>query len=96
MKNSYALITGASGSIGQAISETLHAAGVHVILSGTNEKKLLAVKDKLKENCSVKPCDLSSTKAIQAMIDEIKQELKQDNMAIKANAINKLCYVSFV
>jgi len=26
-------------------------------------------------------------------MDEIKQELKQDNMAIKANAVNKLTYV---
>jgi hypothetical protein len=26
-------------------------------------------------------------------MDEIKQELKQDNIAIKANAVNKLIYV---
>ena len=33
-------------------------------------------------------------KYIAECIDEIKQELKQDNVAMKANAINKLCYVS--
>ncbi len=27
-------------------------------------------------------------------MDEIKQELRQDNMAVKANAVNKLTYVS--
>ncbi len=27
-------------------------------------------------------------------MDEIKQELKQDNIAVKANAVNKLTYVS--
>lgn len=32
-------------------------------------------------------------KYISECIDEIKQELKQDNMTVKANAINKLCYV---
>jgi AP-3 complex subunit delta-1 len=32
-------------------------------------------------------------KYITECIDEIKQELKQDNIAVKTNAINKLCYV---
>jgi hypothetical protein len=35
----------------------------------------------------------SQAKYINEAIDEIKQELKQDNMAIKANAVNKLTYV---
>ena len=35
----------------------------------------------------------NEAKYIAECIDEIKQELKQDNMAVKANAINKLCYV---
>jgi AP-3 complex subunit delta-1 len=35
----------------------------------------------------------NESKYIRECIDEIKQELKQDNMAMKANAINKLCYV---
>ena len=34
------------------------------------------------------------SKYIAECIDEIKQELRQDNIAIKANAVNKLCYVS--
>ena len=32
-------------------------------------------------------------KYIAECIDEIKQELKQDNIAVKTNAILKLCYV---
>jgi len=35
----------------------------------------------------------SQAKYINEAIDEIKQELKQDNIAIKANAVNKLTYV---
>lgn len=35
----------------------------------------------------------NEAKYIAECIDEIKLELKQDNMAVKANAINKLCYV---
>ena len=34
-------------------------------------------------------------KYIAECIDEIKQELKQDNIAVKANAVSKLSYVSF-
>lgn len=29
-------------------------------------------------------------------MDEIKQELKQDSIAIKANAVTKLIYVNFL
>ncbi len=36
---------------------------------------------------------MKKAKYIAECIDEIKQELKQDNIAVKANAINKLCYV---
>ena len=35
----------------------------------------------------------NESKYLTECIDEIKQELKQDNVAVKANAINKLCYV---
>lgn len=37
----------------------------------------------------------NESKYIAECIDEIKVELKQDNMAVKANAINKLCYVKY-
>jgi AP-3 complex subunit delta-1 len=33
-------------------------------------------------------------KYIAECIDEIKQELRQENQAVKANAVNKLIYVS--
>lgn len=39
-------------------------------------------------------CSFTQAKYISECIDEIKQELKQDNMSVKANAINKLCYVT--
>jgi len=35
-----ALVTGASGGIGRAIAERLHAQGAHVVLSGTREAVL--------------------------------------------------------
>lgn len=38
----------------------------------------------------------NEAKYIAECIEEIKQELKQDNMAVKANAINKLCYLEML
>jgi 3-oxoacyl-[acyl-carrier protein] reductase len=35
-----ALVTGATGGIGEAIAKALHAAGAHVGISGRNEDKL--------------------------------------------------------
>ena len=35
-------------------------------------------------------------KYIAECIDEIKQELRQENMAVKSNAVNKLIYVCFL
>ena len=39
-------------------------------------------------------CDDLQSKYIAECLDEIKQELKQDNLVVKANAVNKLTYVS--
>jgi AP-3 complex subunit delta-1 len=38
----------------------------------------------------------NEAKYITECIDEIKVELKQDNLAVKANAINKLCYLQML
>lgn len=36
------------------------------------------------------------SKYIAECVDEIKQELRQENPAVKANAVNKLTYVRFL
>ncbi|CAF1227393.1 unnamed protein product [Rotaria sp. Silwood1] len=38
----------------------------------------------------------NETKYINEALDEIKQELKQDNIAVKANAVNKLIYLQML
>ena len=35
----------------------------------------------------------NETQYISACLEEIKQELRQDNIAVKANAVSKLCYL---
>ena len=62
-----ALVTGASGGIGGAIATALHAQGASVILSGTRQEALDALKEELAGNASVVPCNLSDA----AEVDEL-------------------------
>ncbi|WP_374763991.1 3-oxoacyl-[acyl-carrier-protein] reductase [Yunchengibacter salinarum] len=54
-----ALVTGATGGIGDAIARMLHGAGAHVAISGTRREKLEALADDLGERVQVAPVDLS-------------------------------------
>ena len=51
-----ALVTGASGGIGGAIAEALHAQGAAVALSGRRAKALEALAAKLGEGAQAVPC----------------------------------------
>ncbi len=59
-----ALVTGASGGIGGAIAQTLHAQGATVALSGTRKEKLEEVASSLGERTYVLPCNLSDGEAV--------------------------------
>ena len=59
-----ALVTGASGGIGGAIAEALHARGATVGLSGTREGPLAELAGKLGERAHLLPCDLSEPAAV--------------------------------
>jgi 3-oxoacyl-[acyl-carrier protein] reductase len=62
-----ALVTGASGGIGKAISSALHGQGASVALSGTRKKKLDDLAAQLGERAYALPCDLSDRSAVQAL-----------------------------
>ena len=59
-----ALVTGASGGIGNAIATQLHAQGAHVILHGTRREKLVALSKQLGTNNSVVIADLNDLDAV--------------------------------
>lgn len=62
-----ALVTGASGGIGGAIAEALHAAGATVALSGTREAPLQELAGKLGSRAHVVPADLSDAESVLAL-----------------------------
>ncbi len=63
-----ALVTGATGGIGEAIARALHEAGATLALSGRNAEKLAALAGDLKTRVHVLPADLSDPAAADALI----------------------------
>lgn len=70
-----ALITGASGDIGEAIARSLHAQGAIVGLHGTREEKLKKVAEDLCHNVFVFPANLSERKEIKQLAETAEKEM---------------------
>ncbi len=63
-----ALVTGATGGIGEAVARSLHAQGATVTLSGRNVDKLNKLAGELKDRVHVVAADLSQPDAIETLI----------------------------
>lgn len=62
-----ALVTGASGGIGDAVARTLHRQGATVVLSGTRSDVLNAARDSLKDRAYCVVCDLSDSASLELL-----------------------------
>ncbi|MXU66305.1 3-oxoacyl-ACP reductase FabG [Oceanomicrobium pacificus] len=62
-----ALVTGASGGIGEAIARSLHAQGATVTLSGTRAEKLEALQADLGERAHYATCNLSDAESVEGL-----------------------------
>ncbi len=63
-----ALVTGASGGIGEAVARALHAQGATVALSGTRRDALDALAVSLSTRAHVLACNLSDAAAVEALV----------------------------
>jgi 3-oxoacyl-[acyl-carrier protein] reductase len=70
-----ALVTGASGGIGEAIARALHVKGAKVALSGTNREKLERLAGDLKEHVFILPCDLGDRAAVAKLAGDAEKAL---------------------
>ncbi|WP_336294122.1 3-oxoacyl-[acyl-carrier-protein] reductase [Bartonella sp. CB169] len=70
-----ALVTGASGGIGEAIARCFHAQGAIVGLHGTRENKLKEVAADLQKDVFVFPTDLSERKSIKQLAEAAEKEM---------------------
>src|SRR5690349_8590486 len=70
-----ALVTGASGGLGKAIAQALHAQGAKVVLSGTKLDALNALKSELGDRSFVAAANLSDPAAPAALVKEAEAQL---------------------
>ena len=70
-----ALVTGASGGIGQGIAQALAAAGAKVALSGTREEKLASVAAAIAGETVIVPANLSDAGAVDGLIKAAEDAL---------------------
>ena len=64
-----ALVTGASGGIGEAVARALHAQGASVVLHGTRAEKLEALQKDLGARAFTLAVDLSDRDAVAGLVD---------------------------
>ncbi|HEX8233070.1 MAG TPA: 3-oxoacyl-[acyl-carrier-protein] reductase [Caulobacteraceae bacterium] len=69
-----ALVTGATGGIGGAIARGLHTQGAHVVLSGTREAALEAMKAEMGERTAYVAANLSDPAAVDGLIGRAEAE----------------------
>ncbi len=77
-----ALVTGATGGIGEAIARTLHAQGATVGISGRNEEKLNALATSLGGRVHVLPADLSSDEAVVDLVKRANEAMEQVDILV--------------
>lgn len=71
-----ALVTGATGGIGAAIAQALHAQGAAVALTGRREAELAALAERLGgERVLVAPADLADPAAPAALVEKVEGAL---------------------
>jgi 3-oxoacyl-[acyl-carrier protein] reductase len=63
-----ALVTGATGGIGEAIARALHAQGAAVAISGTRANVLDELATALGERAHILPCDLSKSDEVEKLV----------------------------
>ena len=63
-----ALVTGATGGIGGAVARALHAAGAHVVLSGTRQEALDALSAELGARTSAVAANLSDPVSVDGLV----------------------------
>lgn len=84
-----ALVTGASGGLGEAIARTLHAAGATVGLHGTRREKLEALASDLGERTVVLPADLSSREEQKALAEDAEKALEGVDILVNNAGITR-------
>lgn len=93
LKQRNALVTGATGGIGAEIAKTLASQGANLVLSGTREERLLALKDEIVSEYGVEvsylTCNLSDESQVENLFDEAEKILEKIDILVCNAGITK-------
>lgn len=84
-----ALVTGASGGIGEAIAKSLHANGATVGLHGTRKEKLDALAEELGDRTLVLPANLSDLDEASSLGKEAEEKLEGVDILVNNAGITR-------
>ena len=84
-----ALVTGATGGIGEAIARMLHAQGATVSLSGTRAEKLDALAAELGDRAFVTPANLSDRDAVDALLPSAEEKMGSVDILVNNAGITR-------
>ena len=89
LKGKKALITGASGGIGGAITKTLKEAGAEVAISGTRLESLEALSDTLGDSTQIFQCNLSDPLAIEDLLKSAGEKIGGRDILVNIAGITR-------
>jgi 3-oxoacyl-[acyl-carrier protein] reductase len=84
-----ALVTGATGGIGESIARTLHKAGATVAISGRQVDKLDKLAAELGDRVHVTPCDLGNRAEVGKLIDTAAGKLGRVDILVNNAGLTK-------
>ena len=84
-----ALVTGATGAIGEAIARALHGQGATVAISGTRRDVLDKLSGELKERVHVLPCDLADGAAVEALVPVAEEKMEKLDILVANAGVNR-------
>ncbi len=84
-----ALVTGASGGIGEAIAAALHGQGATVALSGTRREKLEEVAANIGSRVHVLPCDLRDRAQVAGLVSKAEAAMGQLDILVNNAGVTK-------
>ena len=84
-----ALVTGASGGIGEAIARVLHRQGAAVAISGTRREALEALAGDLSERAHVLICNLAAKDEVEMLVPRAEEALGQIDILVNNAGVTR-------
>ncbi len=84
-----ALVTGATGAIGEAIARALHGQGATLAISGTRREQLDKLASDLAARVHVLPCDLADKNAVEALVPAAEERMEKLDILVANAGVNR-------